>query len=361
LKVEEFEGWEGASAHGTVDTGGGSYLEDNDASFTDDLLGQWVLCNEQERHICEVTSTKLYVQPAWSKVPESGDEYGKAYFRDLWLCEGIIPYTVDDVLDSILELAGVDRSTVVTASAGDIGGSSPAMHDVDLALDTSASSTTFKLWCSTNTATGEAAYSGLHITVGSASTTLTAVEGLGSASSPYQSTTTLAVHPNMVSVPASGSKTLRIQACDDFIMVSCDGHVVTAFPVYGYWPGGYVGVSNGTASYTEFHEIMDSFIWDANQPANSALALLMRGRRARFLERADGSVAISRFENGLDDAGTYSVPVTQLQTGEDLSHVLSLIEVVGAEERAFYLDEYQAPHAGKSVRSPRGGTPRIGA
>jgi hypothetical protein len=77
---------------------------------------------------------------------------------------------------------------------------------------------------------------------------------------------------------------------------------------------------------------------------------LLKGRRARIVERYDGTVAVSRFDTPLGDAGEYTKPLVQIDTGKDLSSIISLVEMVGAEERAFYLDEPSARMAMRYVR-----------
>lgn len=354
LGVESFGGWEGAESQGTVTGSDYDYLEDTGASFTSAVVGKWVRCRSQDRQIVDYTTTKLYIQPSWSDNPVVGDEYGvypesakdgpQCYFKELWLCEGVIPWTVDDVADSILALSGVERSAVYPDTAvGTLSSGAVQMNDVDLAVVSAANPVSVALWASTTATTGPSAYSGLVLSIYGATTLLQSVEGKGSATEPYQTTTTVARHHNAVQVPTGVSRRFRIQASKDGIVVSCNGHFLTAFPTYGFWTGGWVARNTGdTATTTEFREILDSFIWDSGQTASTTLARLLRGRRAKVLERCDGSVAISRFDSALGDAGTYSTPVTRLGTGQRGTELVSLIEMVGAEERVFLIDETAA-------------------
>jgi hypothetical protein len=131
--------------------------------------------------------------------------------------------------------------------------------------------------------------------------------------------------------------TLRVQADKNVIVVSANGHFLTAFPTGTLWPEGYVEAVNATASAREFPQLIESAIWDTSQPASAFLHNLLRGRRAKVVERADGSVKVSRFATR-DDLGTYQTTIHKLSTRETLVERPSLVEIVGAEERAFYLD-----------------------
>ena len=359
LKVEEFVGWEGAVSLGTVDDAGDNFLEDTSETFTSSILGQYVRCNDQDRRIADYKAAgKFWIEPSWADVPTSGMEYGiypasvidgpQAWFKELFLCEGIIPWSVDDVANDILELSGVTRDTSVYTDT-DVplhSGSPPIMHDVDVTILTDDNPATFVIWASTTATSGDSQWHGLRISITKTTTSLIAVEG--------SSTTTLAVHPNAVTLPDGGTnRLLRIQATKDVLIVSCDGHFVTAFDVHGQYPGGYVfkEASGDTATKREFVDVLDSFLWDANQPASAALSRLLRGRRAKMIERDDGSVGISRFDSALGDAGTYETTLVALGTGEVGSELVSLIEMVGAEERAFYLHEESARKVLRYVRA----------
>jgi len=352
LKVSAFSGWEGADITGTVTDSDNDRLADDTKTFTSGVVGKWVRCNEQDREIVDYDPTVVYIEPYWADVPGVGAEYGiytesakdgpQAYFRDLLICEGILPWSVDGIADDILELAGVSRDTSVYTDTAvpDISGNPPTMRDVDVVLESSANPAQLALWAST---TGSGTWHGLKVSVGTSSTSLIMVEGASSS--------TVAVHPNMITLP-SGTKRIRVQATKDIIIISCDGHFVTAFDLNGLQPGGYVfRVSSGTATKREFVDVLDSFIWDTNQPAAAALARLLKGRRAKLVERSDGDVAISRFDSPLGDAGTYQTTLTSLQTSDDGASLVSLVEMVGAEERAFYVDEEAARKALRYVRA----------
>jgi len=349
LRVEEFEDLEGADRTGTVDASDWDSLQDDSETFTLDDVGKWVKCNSQDRRISDYDPHVIYIEPGWSDKPAVGDEYGiypestkdgpQAYFKELFVCEGIIPYTVDDVTNSMLELAGVSRTTSFTGTdVAIMGASSPLVGDVDVKVTSTeslaATATYLDFFCSTAETAGDAAFSGLRVRIEQGWVTLQSVVA-GAA-------TTVAKQPCMVTLPATTqSRQFRFQANKHVLIVTCDGHFVTAFPMWGQWPGGFVAKARGgdTATTTEFPEILDSFIWDANEAAASAFARLLRGRRAKVVERYDGSVSISRFDEELGVLGTYTTPMIQLDTGEDTTQLVSLIEMVGAEERAFYIDE----------------------
>jgi hypothetical protein len=228
------------------------------------------------------------------------------------------------------------------------------MRDVDLKLTHSLATGSLLFWCSSYSATGEAAYSGLKMEMGTAYATLSSIESKGSATAPYQATTVEAAHPYMLTLPGSGTaKTVRLQAYQDAIIVSAAGQFLTAFPVTEkQHVGGYVAKVNSgdTCVTTEFPEVGD-IIWDANEPAAGAIGRLLRGRRTKIVERSDGSIAVSRFDSPLGDAGTYTVPVLTLGTGERGQEFVSLVEMVGAEERAFYLDPVAARKTLRYVRA----------
>ena len=361
LKVDSFEDWEGAVVSGDIEEAGYNYLEDTGTVFTDDVLGKYVSCNDQDRRINAHGVNRVYITPGWSVVPEVGDEYGiypesakngpGCYFKELWVCEAIVPSTVDDVINSILELAGVSRSVAFSGTGIGATGSGPLAHDVDAKFRASTTSITMNLWQSTQTFTGDASAAYLLTTTAGDYCSLYAIDTNGNV-------TLEAQHPTLVYVPVSVERVLRIQANHKFIVVSCDGHFITAFPCRGYWPGGYISMGSlgGTATTTEFTTVLDSFAWDTNEPAGSALSRLLRGRRAKMIERADGSVAVSKFDVPLGNAGTYDVPVTRLMTGEDDAELVSLVEMVGADDRAFYID-FDA--ARKKLRYVRADNPTL--
>lgn len=364
LKVEDFLGWEGAILYGKAESSGTNWLDDLDANFDSTVLGKWLRCAGQDRQITGYTSTKLNIHPYWGRRPALQEEYGVylestlagpgCYFKDLMVQEAITPWTVDDVINNIMALAGVSRSDAFTGTEVPVlGSSSPVMRDADIRLNTSTDGSYFTLWASTTQASGAAAYSGLRVTVyndsGSYPSTikLSSVESDGVSG---QTITTMAWHKSAIAIPDNAAYEVRVLARKDYIVVTVDGHFATAFS-HKHTVGGHCAVSYDTGTTTEFRTVMDSFIWDTDQPAAAALNRLLQGRRAKLIERSDGSVAVSRFDTPLGDAGTYSTPVVGLSTGEVGQQLVSLIEMVGAEERAFCIDETAARRGLRYMRA----------
>jgi hypothetical protein len=352
LRVEDFQGFEGSDDMGTVTSSTYNSLSDTAATFTASVIGKYVRCNDEDRQVIDYDTNKLVIQTSWGTTPEVGDEWGlypedtvdgpQAYFKELFVCEARVPWTVDDILNNMLALCGVSRNDAYAATTvGTLWSSSKISRDVDLKLTSDLATKSVRFWCSSYTITGEAAFSGQRVNTSTTSSWLVDVTSTGSAGSPYQSTSTAAIHPNLATVPGAGTDTtVRVQANEDVIVVSCDGHFLTAFPTENRYTGGYMAKVNSgdTCVTTEFPETVD-FIWDANDLATSALKRLMQGRRGKVVERSDGSVAISRFDDSeLGDLGTYTSPLTALTTGDRGMERVAIVEMCGAEARAFYLD-----------------------
>ncbi len=367
LECEPFIGFEGAEDTGTVTSATSSTLSDSGATFTSSAIGQWVRCNDQSLQVVDYTSTALTLDGYWSETPSVGDDWGlytadaadgpQMYCKEIFACEARVPWSIDDVINNMLGLCGISRSQVFTSTAiGGLGSASPTMTDVDLTLTTALGTGDSLFWCTTYNDEGPSAYSGTKLGISSTYVTLSDIEGNGrQAAAPplttFQDTTIAAVHPSLIDT-GSNSKDLRIQANKDVIIVSCNGHFITAFPTETRCLGGYVATVGGgdAATTTEFPQMID-FIWDAATGAGSALARLLQGRRAKLVERADGSVAVSRFDSELANLGTYAVPLQATVSGGRIGERVALVEMVGAEERAFYLDPESARYKLNFVRA----------
>lgn len=366
LAVEEFQGWEGATYSGTVTDEDWNVLEDISQSFGLDVRGMWVTCKEQERRVADRPSTvRITVDPGWSDEHIEGEEYGVypeeakdgpgCWVREFFLCEGFAPHTVSTILESAVELAGMGVTDVF--ADGDvpaIGSSSPIMREIDVEMASTAASDGLIMWASTVAEAGDSAWAGTLVSVGTGIVLHQEVEWTYDGT-PSRGTVTVAQHPLMATMPGANDHVTRIQANHEAIIVSCDGHFLTAFPVLREI-GGYVAKNTtATATRQEFGQ-WRSIIWDTNEPATSFLSRLLQGLRAKIIERRDGTLSISRFDDYLGDLGAYTTPLVEIETSER-KPPSTFIEMVGAEKHGFYVSALSAKRWG--LRYERSDNPTL--
>ena len=151
----------------------------------------------------------------------------------------------------------------------------------------------------------------------------------------------------MAEAPTSSplTHTYKVTLWKDGLCVSVDGAFMTAFPIEGL-VGGYCSYEGpGDATYQEFGDKFD-IIWDTAEAAGQALSRLLEGRRAKLIERKDGSVALSRFDTPLGDLGAQSTPLVQIDTTPNMGQPMALVEMVGAEERGWFINKVRAAQMG---------------
>lgn len=365
--LEEWDGWEGAYKTGTVADSDYLELTANSSPFVAGDVGNWLLCTEQSRQVSAFKNADtVYVDPAWSDRPKAAAEWG-LYYKDakdgpeVWIeeifaHEGVMGWSVDDIADSILELSGVtrDKSVWTSGTIPALGATSPTVRyfDVEMYIP-SGSACNLWFWLTSRTNTGVSAYSGLRCNLDKANdfVTLYQIEGLGSGSTPYQETTTLASHKSAIPIPDSADLTVRFQATPEGLTVSICNRFVAAFPLTRT-PGGYIarGTAAGVTCTIREFPTQFSMMWDATESASAALSRLLQGRRAKMIERIGGEVAISRFDSPLGTLGTYSTSLVQVSNLRDDEVLYSLVEMVGAEETAFHLHKDAARHMLRYIR-----------
>ena len=352
--LEGFEGIEGADKSGTVTDSDTYWLEDTAQTFEASDIGSWVKVGDEDRRIVAYETNRIIVNPGWGADLEVGDEYGiypeerkdgpRCYIREMWFCEAALPPTVDEVTDGILALAGCERdNSMFTGTAVAVSGSADAevLGDLDIEVLGDQVKLSLFFWCGHYVSTGENAFGGYLVDLHEDTVLLSKVNALGASSPPYQSYTNIAYHPSYVAAPASVERTMRVIASKDLLVVACDGQFITAFPNLGYGPEGYVmrsAVYSTSATRREFMDVVDSYAWDAATNAASALERLLQGRRAKIVELADGSIGVSRFEEPRSDLGEYDVQVVAVKAPRNVEQLLPVIECVGAEVTAFWLD-----------------------
>lgn len=372
LEIGTLAGWlaSGASGSGlasgvsggTVDGAESITLIDLGASFTSADLGKYIRTENERRKIVRINSaTSVLLDNWWAAAPASGDPYAiegdgetqiaGAVYKEIWYCDGMIPWTIDDIVGDIIEMSGCDITEEYDGTIGTLSASSPVRRDIDVKMNTANSTNRIALWTSTTDTSGATAYSGLKVEEAVYYSKLTSVESDGVSG---QTETVIARHPNMVPtlfLGAGSNRDIHFHCTQDYIAVSCNGHFLTAFPATELSVGGHIAkITSGTVTATEFCQPQDSFLWDANEKAASALQRLLKGRNVKLIERSDGSISYSRFETALGDAGDYDITMVETNDLQDGAFSTSLVELVGAEESAFHIDIESARRALKYAR-----------
>lgn len=336
LEVLGFRDYTGANKSGTVDSATTNTLTDA-GEFDGADVGQYCRVTtggeDYWRKVIAATADTITLQTDWSTVPSPGDEWGLydeedsngpyVEFRDVGYCDCLPAWTVDDLVDDVLETSGVGRDSA-PISIGTISGSSPIVQDVDVRITNAAPSVIL------HASRPDASYTAYVVSCDGTWVTLSHVLNGGAPS-------VIAKIPCLVSVAAIATTEIRViyDVDEGVICVYADDHCIGAFWNVGTGGSGYVAVGAGTGTTTEYSNVRPSFIWDVAEPGNTALANLLRGRRAKLVERADGAIAISDFDTR-DDLGTWATSLIQLETG--LTAAASLIELEGADVRAYYLE-----------------------
>ena len=231
----------GRALHGTVTDSDDRSFTDSTKTWTINEVLKWVRVHEQDREISGYKGSKLLVRPSWAKIPPIGSEYGiypksyidgpGAYFKDLFVSEGVIPWTVDDIVDDILALCGVSRNAVFTNnSVGTLSTSSPVAQNISLTLSTTlptsaANPATFIFGASTAATSGNALWSGLKLEIYPTTCKLTAIEGKGG----WEPDIDSAGATSQCHHPAYHREEYRVYLAENFIFLGSNGHVLTVF------------------------------------------------------------------------------------------------------------------------------------
>lgn len=346
LALVAYDEDENAYDYGDASGAASSTLTDSSKTWGD-LTGYWVICNGQEREIESNTSTSLTLTAPWGEVPSVGDHYviytaesiqgPGAWISEVFISEGLVPWSVDEIADDVLEMSGVDRY----ACFDSLVAYETAVYTRDLDL-------TFAAWANTQivvfwaSSTEAGMWSGFRLLIYAYYAILKQVSYTGTG----QEEVVLAQHP--IAYPntslGSATATYRVQAGNGALYLSINGKLATAFPLEVNWPSGYCWLETAAyGSVREFSSVEDGMIWDANEPAASVLERLLKDRRGKLIELPDGSIAVSRFEDEpLDDAGNYTTQQVAIGYGEVGREIVSLIEMVGAEDRAGVLQPFLA-------------------
>lgn len=356
-EVVAYEDDEGAESTGTVDSADDYTLTDSGA-FTGDLAGYWVRCNDQDREIISNTDDTITTEVPWSVVPEAGSDYAiytattiegpQIHVSEIFASEGLVPWSVDEIADDVLEMCGVERWPFFDGDVGTRTSGPRHTRDLDLLLETTLINNTVTFWASSTDATVWSGYK-LYIYTNTAKLTqMNYTPGSG------QSEVTLARHPlAYLNDGATGmARLIRIQAWEDKLFLSINGRLATCFPLEKAWPAGYCWRdTTGTGTIREFSTIEDGFIWDSNELSSSVVERLLRERKAKMIETVEGSIVISRFEDGpLADAGDYTHQQVRIDMAEVGAETVSLIEMAGAWHRSGYLDPLMARRRLRYVR-----------
>jgi len=336
VEVEAMKDHSGADTVGTVESSGSNYISDTGA-FTSADKGKWVHCNEQWRRITMVTSDIAYITPNWTSRPVAGTEYGiypdsrgpYARFTSLNLCDGNYMWSIRDVAESIMQTAGVNMVGKVNYSVGAIGTGDIYAYDVDMSLSEDCTVAIH--------ATDGASPNYWAVVIDGPNNEVTLKRYI--AGTP----TTIASYPAMIDISDVDASFRVVHYRDNVYVYSC-GHFVCAFWDVKTAGSGRIAASSGTVTQSEFPSMVESFVWDAAQPATQAIASLLRGRPAKMVECTEGTdavdnVKVSRFESR-DDLGTWDATIIGLQTG--VSPAPSIIEMEGEDTREYTLDIEQA-------------------
>jgi len=248
------------------------------------------------------------------------------------MCDGNAMWSVGDVVEGIMQMAGVNVVDKETTAVGVLGTGDIGAFDVDLYLP-------------------EACTVAIHATDG-ASPNYWAVEIDGANSEVTLkryiagTPTTVAAYPALIDT-SDVDATFRLVHYRDNVYVYCDGHFICAFWNVKTAGSGRIAASAGSATQAEFPSMVESFVWDAAQPATAAIARIMRGRPAKMIEKPDGpgaldNVKVSKFESR-DSLGTWSTTVLGQEAGQRPAP--SLVELEGEDTREYHLDAVQARKA----------------
>lgn len=327
-----------AEDSGTVTKSFAKQIQDNTKNFDSTVLGLYCWCNDDWRQVVDYTVVEedgsfiaLTVDNAWTERPPVGTSWGLyttngspyVLFSDLSWCDGMPAWTQDDIVDDMLTLSGVGRTSIYTGTLD------TQYKDLSVTItDDAAPSVIFH-------ASATEDYTGWKVELDDYYHYLYYCENGGS-------WTLLRRHPNLVTIDISDEPTVNIIISDGNVFVYAAGHYMGCFanvqtPGYGYCAAG----GSGTYTLQEFGTMQDAFVWGAEEDANSAIARLLRGRHVKLVERADGTVSVSEYPTR-DDLGEWDTPV--IQRGESVSPVPSLIGLTGAEVRTYYLEPETAIH-----------------
>jgi hypothetical protein len=357
LQQLSFSGIEGSYASGTVDEGSWDSIRDEEYTFTESFISNFLSVGGE---VSQITGIEAEGEDGhfhtlrvlgYSTPPAEGDTWGaytsstkdgsKGYYREVFFCEAVMPWTVDDIVSDLMYLAGCTRKAVFTASSvGGISTASATYRDFDITKNSWSTGAAYMyLWCSSkDTSSGDTGFRGLKLSIdmdSSDRTTLAQVTGGGAVS------TTLAAFPHLHGMWAS-YRDMRIHGDKDLITISACGQFLTAFPMARWQlsPGGYIATAppDDALSWTtqEMPETLD-FIWDANVPAQDAISAILEGRRAKYLEAEDGKIAVSRWENYGGNLAEYGSDIVSAEHESNYESAFSLIEVIGAMPSGFYV------------------------
>lgn len=341
--------------YGTVTKAFAKQIQDNTKDFTSSVLGKYVHCSDDWRQVVDYTVVQdddgdniaLTVDTAWSEIPRVGDAWGLwstngspyAIFHDLHWCDGLPAWTLDDIVNDILATSGLGRTAVYNGSLSAIG-STIQYKDLDVSI-TGETAPSVIVHASTTSS-----YTGWKVEVDDSYIYLYhQVSGGG--------WSLLRKYPNLIALTLTDTPGVRVVVSDGNVYVYADNHYVGCFP-HIETPGYGYCAENGTGTYstTEFCTMQDVFVWGAEEDGNGALMRLLRGRRAKLVERADGTVSVSEYYAGYDtrdDLGTWDTPV--VSRGQEIEPVPSFIELFGAEVRAYYLEPETALYGLRFRRS----------
>jgi len=338
LSVLDRANFTAAEDSGTVTKAFAQQIQDSTKDFTAAVLGQYCWCNNDWRQVNDFTVVEdeagnfiaLTVDTAWSEIPSVGTEWGLfttkgspyVLFSDLSWCDGKPAWTQDDIVNDMLALSGVGRTSVFAGAMSAIG---DTVQYKDISVSISGEAVPSVIFHASTIAD----YTGWKVEVDDSYHYLYYCVDGGAYS-------LLRKYPNLVTIDVSDEPTINVIISDGNVYVYADQHYLGCFvhvetPGYGYC------AENGTGTYTlqEFGTMQDAFVWGAEEDANSAISRLLRGRHVKLVERADGTVSIGEYPVR-DGLGAWETPV--IQRGENVNPVPSLMGLTGAEVRTYYLE-----------------------
>lgn len=325
-----------ADDYGTVTKAFAKQMQDSTKDFTSTVLGKYVWVNNDWRQVVDYTVVEdddgnliaLTVDTAWSTIPSVGDAWGLytvegsayAIFADLYWSDGCPLWSKDDIVDDVLESSGVGRTGIYTGNIDSL----TLYKDLHVAITGDAAPSVIFHASTTDT------YTGWKIALDDSYHYLYYTHNGGS------SWRTLRKYPNLFTVDISDQPEVIVSISGDNAFIYASGHYVGSFMSMGTPGYGYC-IKGGAGTYTlqEFGVVQDALMWSTEEEPNAILARLLRGRFAKLVERYDGSVSISEYETR-DDLGTWATTVRR--RGNTTAPVPSLIEVLGAEQRAYYIE-----------------------
>jgi hypothetical protein len=347
-----------ADTHGYVSEAYEREIQDITKSFGHDVVGMWVAVKYDFQHTHwgkiidfreelyeREDGTKHYIalslDTVFPEIPTIGCSYGiydepivaHILVDDLGFCDGKLPWTVGDIAQDVLVTSSVERAPYDdTRLSSDL-----ATRELDLRSQYSDSK---EVELQFHTAHTEGATSGMVIDYDPDNALFPDAPRLGYTVKAEPHSTWYITHymPSMYKYPLNTRKwsDWRILVFEDTVLVYIDGRLANCYWDIGSSGSGYIIQSDDrTWERHSFGAFQGALSWTRDEPANTVLARLLRGRRAKLVETPDGKIELSTFESK-QSIGQWKTPVVQRGIME--APRPGIIGMVGAEVQAFYLE-----------------------